>query len=168
MKRFITLTVLCAVVAIAGNTELHAQGGVKSRYGGVFPEAAANQPSPLLNNKTLLEQRDYGVDLFITGIVLNAVVTPIIFTLGLGLAGPLAFTFSDSSLVATTLTVSAVAGGIIGAIGFGLWVAGVAYWSTANNILARGLVLSERPDGTPGVVLGFDTQVNGLGAAIRY
>ena len=160
MKKLIISAVLFTVLfTIAGNIELQAQQ-VGSRYGGAFPEAVANQPSPHLNNKTLLEQRDYGVDLFITGMVFSYVVAPALASLAI----PLGFALADSN---TTLTLSASAG-IVGAVGFGLWIAGAVYWGNGNKLLAGGVVLSKREHGTPDVLLALDTEINGLGVAIRY
>ncbi len=168
MKKLVISAVLFAVLfTIVGNIELQAQQ-VESRYGGAFSEAVANQPSLLLNNKTLLQQRDHGVDLFITGMVLSYVVSPIVLISGFALAIPLAFTFENSDLVLEIPALFGAAAGVIGAIGFGLWVAGAVYWGNGNKLLSRGVVISEGEHDTPDVLLALDTEINGLGVAIRY
>ncbi len=168
MKKLIVSAVLFAVLfSIAGNIELQAQQ-VESKHGGIFSEAVANQPSPLLKNKTLLEQRDHGIDLFITGILLSTVVTPLVALTGFVLLVPLAFTFPESGLALYVPGSFAAAAGIIGAVGLGLWIAGAVYWGNGNKLLTGGVVISKREHDTPDVLLALDTEINGLGVAIRY
>ena len=165
MKKVFMFIILCAVLfAAVGNFEIQAQV-VDSRYGGSFSASVANQPSPLLNNRTLLEQRDYGVDLFIGGLSTNFVLAP---TLG-GLAALilLPFTIVTFDIDFVTVIPTAIVT-VTSAIGFAIWVAGAVYWGHGNSLLSRGVVISERKHDNPDVVLALDTEINGIGVAIRY
>ena len=162
MKKVFMFTILCVVLfAAAGNFEVQAQEA-HSRFSGSFPAAVANQPSPLINGITLLEQRDYGISLFITGMLIGTVI-PAVLTSSLILVALLPPVFSI-----TTAAIITTASGIAGAIGLGMWIAGAVYWGEGNRILSRGIILSEREHGTPDVLLALDTEINGLGVAIRY
>ena len=173
MKKIMLFTLLCVVLfAAAGNFELRAQE-VGSKYGGSFSESVANQQSPLLRSKTVLEQRDYGVDLFITGMVLG-VVAPAILTalipvvVGDTVANAIV-TGSDENLDHGALAagVGLYAGAsLLSTIGFGLWLAGAIYWGLGNRYLRDGIALGEGKDAD--VLLALDTQINGIGVVLKY
>ena len=118
---------------IADETRITDENGrVTSRYFDRWDAEVANQPSPYLplrslaDNFTLLESRDYGVDLFITG--MSVMVAGILgATIPLGAA--------QDPLIRDII--GPATGSAIGLTGLGLWITGAIYWGVSNTILQR-------------------------------
>ena len=166
MRKAFTLTVLCAAMFVmAGNSELRAQGA-GSNYDRTS-EAVANQPAPLLKNRTLQDQRNYGINLYYIGAQIFYIAPAAVILLGVPV---FSFLPEDLQLIQNDLAAVSVivaAAGVVGIIGAAVWVAGVIYRNNANDIFARGVVISEY-NGTSDLLLALDGEIAGLGLVLRY
>ena len=150
MKIFYFICILFFVFSVS----VSAQETVKSKYGGVYNVSVANEAS-WLKNKTVLEARDYGIDLFISGMVLNvlspSIIIPVTTIASVGSG-------SASGAAAGTLIGVGVSGALSTA-GFGMWVAGAVYWARGNNALnSNGVVLFDAAE-EDGPTVAFDGSV---------
>lgn len=129
---------------------------VRGKHGGFVGADIALIQSTLLPGRTLLEQRDYGIDLFITGMVLQVAG---------GLVAGLSPLGGGGGVV-----IMAPIGGAVAATGLGLWIAGAAYWGNASgNITAAeryNLLRGQQSKATKDVPVTVSFFGTGLG--IRY
>ena len=149
--------------AVVGNHELQAQEEVKSRYGGTFPASVANQPSRV-QDKTVLELRDYGIDLFIIGLTITLAAPPAIIIL-IPLLGR-GFIQIGGSIEGDIRLFGVAIGGLFGAIGSALWIIGITNWTHGNQRLRQEITISKGKDSD--VLLALDTEINGIGLVLKY
>lgn len=163
MKKAIILLILSICVVGFASAQ-----SVESKYDTVQYDPAVANAASGVGDRTALELRDYGVDLFITGMVLNYVAPAAI--LGVTLVAGIGSAASSATSGSTTGVLAAASGILIGGaiaalvstVGFGMWVAGAVYWGNGNQLLARGgLALTDPRDDW--LVVFEGTQI-----AIRY
>ena len=173
------LTALFAFAALPA-TEVSAQQEerARSRYGDAFPEQAAAQPGNVLPHLNMIDQRNIGIDLFISGMVIQTLSVAALFA-------PVVLVFSGFSSSGTidgfSLAVGIGLAAVITHPGFGIfgivtgsiiWITGAILWGAGNAGLRQpaeigvGNATTRIANGRAQATFGLlgDT----IGAVIRY
>ena len=160
MKKVFVLTVLCAAMFVAaGNFELQAQSTGAKDVGRASRAAAPE-------NRTPQEQREHGEMLELTGGMMMVIIAPSVAALGLLVALPLSF-FLDADVLTPVGWVAIGVPVAIFYIGFIVWAVGVVNTNEGKRRHELAITLDER-EGKPDVLLGFDTEIHGVGVRVRY
>ena len=112
------------------------------------------------------EQREYGEMLELTGGMMMVIIAPSVAALGLLVALPLSFVLDADVLTPVGWAAIGIPVAIF-YIDFIVWAVGVVSTNEGKRRHELAITLNERK-GKPDVLLGFDTEIHGVGVRVRY